>query len=43
MILQYNVRVIVQVTQFREGNTVSLHRIPFKFLLTRFPCIDQVP
>ncbi|XP_050744270.1 phosphatidylinositol phosphatase PTPRQ [Drosophila biarmipes] len=25
MILQYNVRVIVQVTQFREGNTVKCH------------------
>lgn len=25
MILQYNVRVIVQVTQFREGNTIKCH------------------
>lgn len=23
MVLQHNVRVIVQVTQFREGNTVT--------------------
>ncbi|XP_033233871.1 receptor-type tyrosine-protein phosphatase H isoform X1 [Drosophila pseudoobscura] len=25
MILQYNVRIIVQVTQFREGNTIKCH------------------
>ncbi|XP_017079438.1 phosphatidylinositol phosphatase PTPRQ [Drosophila eugracilis] len=25
MVLQYNVRVIVQVTQFREGNTIKCH------------------
>ncbi|XP_017049952.1 phosphatidylinositol phosphatase PTPRQ [Drosophila ficusphila] len=25
MVLQYNVRIIVQVTQFREGNTIKCH------------------